>query len=73
MEELEESLAAAAAAVNIALVDQEVMLEEPVVAATTEELEAIKLAVIVAEPIGGVLKEVAMVSSLFNTKLLKEV
>jgi hypothetical protein len=66
-------LAAAAAAVNIVLVDQEVMLAVLVLAVTTEELEVIKLAVAVAEPIGGVLKEVAMVSSLFNTKLLKEV
>jgi hypothetical protein len=66
-------LAAAAAAVNIVLVDQEVMLAVLVLAVTTEELEVIKLAVVVAEPIGGVLKEVAMVSSLFNTKLLKEV
>jgi hypothetical protein len=66
-------LAAAAVAVNIVLVDQEVMLAVLVLAVTTEESEAINKAVAVAEPIGGVLREAAMVSSLFNTKLLKEV
>ncbi len=66
-------MAAAAAEVSIALVDQEEMLEDLVLAVTTEELEAIKLAVTLQEMTGGLLREAAMVSSLFNTKLLKGV
>jgi hypothetical protein len=59
------------AAVNIALADQEEMLEVLVLMATTEELGITKLRI--TTTIGGDLSEVAMVSSLFNTKSLKEV
>jgi hypothetical protein len=59
------------AAVNIALADQEEMLEVLVLMVTTEELGTTNNRKVTT--IGGDLSEVAMVSSLFNTKSLKEV
>ena len=59
------------AAVNIALADQEEMLEVLVLMVTTVGLGTTKLRKVTT--IGGDLSEVAMVSSLFNTKSLKEV
>ena len=59
------------AAVNIVLADQEEMLAVLALMVTTEELGTTNNRKVTT--IGGDLSEVAMVSSLFNTKSLKEV
>ena len=70
-EELEEFSEEEEEQANIALVALEETLEEQALMATTAGLDTTKLRI--ATTIGGDLSEVAMVSSLFNTKSLKEV
>jgi hypothetical protein len=57
--------------VNILLVDQEEMVAVLVLMVTTEELDTTSNRKVTT--VGGDLSEVAMASSLFNTKSLKEV